>query len=66
MGSTECGVWKMEDGSIGIRTWLQLMYCALAKEQGCPQFQRRQAGETQGDCIVRGENNRKGQGTKTG
>ena len=52
--STECNVRKTEDSSVGVRTWLQLMCCALTEEQGCPQFWRRQAGETQGDCIVRG------------
>ena len=36
VGSTECGVWKTEDGSVGVRTWLQLMCCALTEEQGCP------------------------------
>ena len=36
MESMECDVWKTEDGSVGVRTWLQLMCCALAKEQGCP------------------------------
>ena len=34
--SMECSGWVMEDGSIGVRTWLQLMCCALTKEQGCP------------------------------
>ena len=63
VGSIECGVWNTEDYSIGVWTWFQLICCALTGEQGCPQSQRRQAGETQGDCIVRGENNRKGQGT---
>ena len=38
------------------------MCCALVREQGCPSFQGRQAGETQGDCIVKGENDRKEQG----
>ena len=32
----EYDVQKMEDGSIGVRTWLQLMCCTLAEEQGCP------------------------------
>ena len=36
VGSMECSVWKTEDGSIGVRTWLQLMCCTLAEEQGCP------------------------------
>ena len=36
VGSTECSVQIMEDGSIGVRTWLQLMCCTLAEEQGCP------------------------------
>ena len=35
VGSIERDVWKTEDGSIGVRTWLQLMCCALTKEQGC-------------------------------
>ena len=34
--STECGGQVTEDGSVGVRTWLQLMYCTLTKEQGCP------------------------------
>ena len=34
--STECSGRVMEDGSVGVRTWLQLMCCTLAKEQGCP------------------------------
>ena len=34
--STECGGWVMEDGSVGVRTWLQLMCCTLTKEQVCP------------------------------
>ena len=55
VGSTECSVQVMEDSSIGVGTWLQLMCCTLAREQGCPQFQSSQAGETQGDCIVRGK-----------
>ena len=36
VGSTECDVQKMKDSSVRVRTWLQLMCCALAKEQGCP------------------------------
>ena len=34
--SMECGGWVMENGSIGVRTWLQLICCTLAEEQGCP------------------------------
>ena len=49
MRNAGCGVQVMEDGSIGVRTLLQLMCCTLAEEQGYPQFQRRQAGETQGE-----------------
>ena len=59
MGSTECNVQKIEDSSIGVRTWLQLMCCTLTEEQGCPYFWRRQAGETQGNCIVRGKIDRR-------
>ena len=36
VGSTEFSVRIMEDGSIGVRTWLQLMCCALVKEQCYP------------------------------
>ena len=32
----ECSGQVTEDGSVGVRTWLQLMCCALAEEQGCP------------------------------
>ena len=32
----EWGAQNMEDGNVGVRTWLQLMCCALAEEQGCP------------------------------
>ena len=32
--STECGGRVTEDGSIGVKTWLQIMCCTLAEEQG--------------------------------
>ena len=32
VGGTKRSVWITEDSSIGVRTWLQLMCCALAKK----------------------------------
>ena len=32
-GGMECNVWIMEDSSIGVRTWLQLMCCALLRNK---------------------------------
>ena len=56
MGSMECGVQKIEDGSIGVRTWLQLMCCALAEEQRLSLISEKTSrGDTRGLYCQGGE-----------
>ena len=54
MGSTECSVWKMEDSSVGVRTWLQLMCCTLAEEQCRPNFGGDKQGRHKGIVLSGG------------